>query len=169
MWSPETEGTNLVMGKKYSVESYFMNSPRKRKFCSSKQRPWLQGCGGASCSLLIAVTISVSARVQDSHAGWAVIIPSLIRATLGRDSESRLVCSRGWNSTKIHPFSSAPEHSEAADTSLCQGEARYFWTVKQQLSRHTWTGGIRLLWWKVGTMCGSKPKCVLELTSWPQL
>lgn len=118
----------------------------------AKQRPWLRGCGSASCSLLIAATTSVSARVRDSHAAWAVIIVSPVRATLGRDSKSWLVYSRGWNSTKIHPFSSAPEHTEAADSSLCQGEARYFWTLKQKLSRHAWRGGIRLLWWKIGTM-----------------
>lgn len=135
----------------------------QRQRCS-KQRPWLRGSGSASCSLLIAVSISVSARVQDSHAGWAVIIPSVIRATLGRDSKSWLVYSRGWSSTKIHPFSSASAHSEAADSSLCPGEARYFWTVKQQMSRYAWRGGIRLLWWKAGTMTpnvsvNSHPDC----------
>lgn len=76
----------------------FHEFPKKKEMLQlqrfSKQRPWRQGCGSASCSLLIAVTISVSARVQDSHAGWAVIIPSLIRAALGRDSESWLVYSR---------------------------------------------------------------------------
>lgn len=51
-----------------------------------------------------------------------------------------------------HLFSSASLRSEAADGSLWRGEARYFWTVKQQLSRNTWSGGIRWLWLKVGTV-----------------
>lgn len=82
---------------------YFINSPRKREYCNSGDVQKNVLClGSESCSpCLSQINIFASARVQDSHTGQAVIIPSQIKAMLERDSESLLAHTRGCGSTRI--------------------------------------------------------------------